>query len=161
MIKTMLNLNKKLVIIAHVPSPNMQILRDAVISGANNHQINGVDILTLCPFDANADDILTADGVIFGTTENLGYISGTLKDFFDRCYYSLLNKKPALPILTYIRAGHDGTGSKIAIETILKGLRWKLIQPPIILKGDWDDDFIKQCEIIGMTMAAGLEAGIY
>ncbi len=155
------NLNKKLVIIAHVPSPNMQILRDAVISGANNHEINNVDILTLCPFDANADDILTADGVILGTTENLGYISGALKDFFDRCYYPLLNKKPALPILTYIRAGHDGTGSKIAIETILKGLRWKLIQPPIILKGDWDKDFIKQCETIGMTMAAGLEAGIY
>lgn len=105
--------------------------------------------------------VLQADAVILGTTENLGYMSGLTKDFFDRCYYGLLDKKQGMPFAVYIRAGHDGTGSKRAIETINNGLRWQLVQPTLVLKGTWQTQFIDDVATLAMTLAAGLDAGIY
>jgi len=74
--------------------------------------------------------------------------------------YPVLEKKQGLPCAIMIRAGHDGTGTRRALESILTGLRWKLVQEPLVCRGDWHDDFLAQAETLGMTMAAGLEAGI-
>ena len=84
---------KQLLIVGHVPSVNTQRLRDAVEEGASSSDITGVRVRALSPFDAGPEDIIHADGVILGTTENLGYMSGALKDFFDRTYYDVLEKK--------------------------------------------------------------------
>ena len=81
---------KQLLIVAHAPSPNTARLRDAVLAGARHQDISGVNARALSPFDTQPDDVMAADGLILGTTENLGYMSGALKDFFDRCYYPCL-----------------------------------------------------------------------
>tara|TARA_Y100001968_G_scaffold324171_1_gene363004 strand:+ start:842 stop:1249 length:408 start_codon:yes stop_codon:yes gene_type:complete len=132
----------------------------AVVAGANSPNISGVNAIAKNPFDATSEDVMAANGIILGTTENLGYMSGALKDFFDRIYYPCLEKKQGTPYALYIRAGHDGTGTRRGVEAIVTGLRWKGVQEPLILKGDWQDSFVGSCEELGMAMAAGLEAGI-
>ena len=151
---------KRLLIVAHVPSPNTTRLMKAVVAGANSPDISGVNAIAKNPFDATSEDVMAANGIILGTTENLGYMSGALKDFFDRIYYPCLEKKQGTPYALYIRAGHDGTGTRRGVEAIVTGLRWKGVQEPLILKGDWQDSFVGSCEELGMAMAAGLEAGI-
>jgi len=151
---------KKLIIIAHAPSTNTQRLLDAVIKGANHPDITNVDVRYIAPLDTRAEDIKNAQAVIIGTTENLGYIAGLTKDVFDRCYYDCLDHTQGLSFCFYIRAGHDGTGARRAIETITTGLRWRLVQEPLICKGDFDEAFITQCEELGLAMAASLDAGI-
>ena len=152
--------SKNLLVIDHAPSENTHALLDAVMRGASNPDVEGVAPLHIPPLLATAEDVLAADAIILGTTENLGYMSGALKDFFDRIYYPCLELKQGLPCATYIRAGNDGTGTQRAINTILTGLRWRQVQKPIICKGDFLPSFIDQCEELGLTMAASLEAGI-
>jgi len=152
---------KRLLVVAHVPSENTARLRDAVVEGARSPEIAGVETRALTPFEAGPEDVLAADGVILGTTENLGYMSGALKDFFDRSYYSVIEKTEGLPYCLYIRAGHDGTGTRRGVETIVTGLRWRAVQEPLVCRGEWQERFVDDCRELGMAMAAGLEAGIF
>jgi len=151
---------KHLLIVAHDPSPNTRKLVEATMRGANHEEIEGVEARHVRPLEAVADDVLWADAIILGTTENFGYMSGALKDFFDRIYYPCLEHTEAMPFAAWIRAGLDGTGTKIAIGKITTGLNWKPVQEPMILHGEYDPEFEKQCEELGMLMAASLESGI-
>ncbi|MGM0768993.1 MAG: flavodoxin family protein [Pseudomonadota bacterium] len=151
---------RKLLIVAHAPSPNTLKLREAVEQGAKHGDIENVGVTVLPPLEAGPDDILACDAIILGTTENLGYMSGALKDFFDRSYYPCLEKTQGLPFAYYIRAGHDGTGTNRAIESITTGLRWKLVQEPLICRGEYKDDFESQCQELGLYVAASLDAGV-
>lgn len=151
---------KNLVIVAHAPSDNTAKMAQAVIRGATHSDIDNVDVRLLNPLDTQPDDLISADAIIIGTTENLGYMAGLIKDVFDRCYYPCLERTQAKPFAFYIRAGHDGTGTRRAIESITTGLRWRCVQEPLLCRGEWQDAFEQQCEQLGMTMAASLEAGI-
>ncbi|MBR9870762.1 MAG: flavodoxin family protein [Gammaproteobacteria bacterium] len=151
---------KRLLIVAHAPSPNTLRLRDAVESGARHPDIESVEVVVKAPLEAGPEDVLACDAIILGTTENLGYMSGALKDFFDRSYYPCLEETQGLPFAFYVRAGHDGTGTRRAIESITTGLRWKLIKEPLTCRGEYKEEFVEQCEELGMYVAASLDAGL-
>jgi hypothetical protein len=150
---------KRLLIVAHAPSENTQALRNAVERGARGE--TGIDVKVMAPLQSGPDDVLAAQAVILGTPENLGYMSGALKDFFDRSYNPLLERTQGLPCAVYIRAGLDGTGTRRAVEAILTGLRWRMVQAPLTCRGPWQPAFVPQCEELGAAMAAGLAAGIF
>ena len=152
--------SRTLLIVAHAPSLNTKRLAQAAYDGANHPDID-INVILKSPQDTQPGDVLAADALLLGTTENLAYMAGLTKDFFDRCYYSVLEKKQGMPFALYIRAGHDGTGTKRAIETIVTGLRWTWIQEALTLQGDWQEGFTNQVEELAMTLAAGVEAGIY
>ena len=155
------NSKKHLLLVAHAPSANARELSDAVLLGASNSDIEGVEVRPKNPFETVPEDVLWANGVILGTPENFGYMSGALKDFFDRVYYSCLSKTDGLPYALFVRAGNDGTSARSSIERIVSGLKWKLVQEPVICAGDFRPEFRIRCEELGMAMAAGLEAGIF
>ena len=152
---------RTLLIVAHVPSDNTQRLRDAVEAGAVSADADSIKIVVKTPFEANADDVLSAKALVLGTTENLGYMSGALKDFFDRIYCPCLGQTQGLPSALYVRAKLDGTGTRRAVESITGGLGWKLVQAPLICKGEWRDEFVDECLALGTAMAVGLDTGIF
>lgn len=152
---------KRLLIIAHTPSPNTEAMGAALQAAAELEAGEGVQVLRMRPFDVEPADALAADAVILMTPENLGTMSGALKDFFDRCYYPCLERKQGLPCAVVIRAGHDGTGTRRAIESILTGLRWRQVQEPLICRGVWQERFLEDCRELAGALAAGLDAGIF
>jgi len=152
---------KKLLIVSHSPSPNAKALTEAVVRGAGHEDIQGVSVRQCPPLQAEGEDVQWADAIILGTTENFGYMSGAMKDFFDRIYYPCLENTEGLPYALFVKAGLDGQGAKTSIERIIKGLKWKQVQETIIFQGEFKLNFVEQCEELGMTMAAGLEAGIF
>lgn len=152
---------KKILIVSHMPSPNTQAMTKAVFSGASHVDFSGIEVVLKPALETSTPEVLEAEAIILGTTENFGYMSGGMKDFLDRIYYPCLEQTESLPYAMFIRAGNDGLGARSSIERIVKGLAWKQVQDPLICCGKWQTSFLDQCEELGMTLAAGLEAGIF
>ncbi len=73
-----------LLIVHHTPSPSMETMLEAVLVGATDDAIEGVDVVTRPALAASVVDVLTADAYLLGTPANIGYMSGALKHFFDQ-----------------------------------------------------------------------------
>lgn len=152
---------KRLLVIAHAPSPNIQRMGAAICAGAAGPEIETVETRLVPAFETQPEDVWTAQAIILLTPENLGYMSGALKDFFDRCYYPCLERTQGLPYGLCVRAGNDGAGAQRAVETIVTGLRWRKAQEPLICRGEWRETFLDECAALGACVAAGLDAGIF
>ncbi len=151
---------KTLLIVAHAPSANTKEMLEAAVKGASAPEVANVEVRAIEPLQTQPDDFKSADAVIIGTTENFGYLAGLIKDVFDRCYYQCIDVTEGLPFAFYIRAGHDGTGAKRALESITTGLKWKMVREPLICRGEFTPDFVDQCEELGLLVAASLAAEI-
>ena len=152
---------KRLLIVYHTQTGNTKQLADAVLRGAANELVTGVEVRMLAARDAGPDDLLWAEGLLLGTPENFGYMSGGMKDFLDRTFYPVEGKILSLPYAIFISAGNDGSGALRAIRRIANGYPFKEVQDPLIAKGEITEDHLARAEELGMTLAAGLEAGIF
>ena len=140
---------KKLLIINHSVSENTTRLFKAIETGAYLIEADSVAIIYKSAFEVEPIDVKEADAIILATTENFAYMSGALKDFFDRIYYPCIEQTQGMPYGLLVRAGNDGSGASQSVEKIAKGLRWNLAQAPLICKGDWSEHFIEQAKEIG------------
>jgi len=146
-----------LLIVSHTPSENTQALTDWVAQGAAR---GSVSVELSQPLQTGPEPVLRADGIILGTTENFGYMSGAMKDFFDRIYYACLDQTRGMPYAVFIRAGQDGLGARSSIDRIVTGLGWRAVQEPLICKGEVSE-FEGACRQLGELMALGLEQEIF
>ena len=152
-------MSKTLFVVYHAPSLNTQRMLEALCSCDLDSE-SSVSVIQKRALECDPDDVINADAIILLTPENLGYMSGAMKDFFDRCYSPCLEIKQGLPVSAVVRAGHDGTGTVRALKTILTGLKWRWVQEPIVCRGEWQESFIEQCSELGQAMSASLEMGI-
>ena len=160
---------KTLLIVFHSATGGTEQMALAAARGA----IGEVRVNLMPARDATAKDLLTADGYIFATPENLAAIAGVMKDFFDRTYYPALGRIQGRPYATLVCAGSDGTNAIRQIARIATGWRLreiaesilvctfaqtaeKILAPKII-----GPDDLGRCETLGKTFAAGLAMGIF
>lgn len=153
--------NKHLLIVFHSQSGSTTKMADAVIAGAKNGDVADVEVRVIAALDATSDDLLWADAFILGTPENFGYMSGAMKFFLDRVFYDCEGKVDGKAFALFVRAGNDGSGAISSIRRILAGLSVKEVQAPVLIAGEFDEARLSECEELGLTLAAGLEAGIY
>ena len=111
--------------------------------------------------EAGLDDLLWAHGVLLATPEHFGYMSGALKDFFDRTFYPAEARTVGLPYALVVSAGQDGSGTVAAVQRIVTGYRWKAVAAPVVVVGEPDAVALARCEELGATLAAGLVAGVF
>jgi multimeric flavodoxin WrbA len=133
---------------------------DSVVAGITEAS-EDLEHRVMSALQAGVDDLLWAHGLIIGTPEHFGYMSGAVKDFMDRTYYPVEGKVDGLPYAIFVSAGNDGTGAVSAIERIALGYKWKRVAPPIIARGDLTPADLESCRELGQTMAAGLALGIF
>lgn len=145
-----------LLIVHHTPSPNLQALFEAVVSGATTDEIEGVTVVRRPALSASASDVLAADGYLLGTPANIGYMSGALKHFFDQVYYPCLDATRGRPFGAWVHGGSDVTGALRAIESITTGLGWRRAAAPVTVTGTPGKDDLQACWELGATLAAAL-----
>lgn len=150
---------KNLLIVYHSQSGNTQQLAQAVLTGCQRE--SGIESNLVQAFDAGLKDLIWADGLLFGTPENFGTMSGALKDFFDRTYYPAEPHKLNLAYGLFISADNDGTGAVRDIDRIVKGYPLRKISEPLIATGTITPEHLQQAEEFGQAMAAGLALGIF
>lgn len=152
---------KHLLIVYHTQTGNTGQLAKAVLKGASHEDLEAVEVRYLMAAEAGPDDLLWADGLLLGTPENFGYMSGAMKDFLDRTFYPVEGRILSLPYAIFISAGNDGTGAVRAIRRIAGGYPFREVQDPLIARGEVTAEHLIRAEELGLTLAAGLDAGIY
>ena len=154
-----MNAHKRLLIVFHSQTGNTARLAEAVLRGAR--RVDETDTVLKRAFDTGTEDLLASDGVLLGTPENFGYMSGALKDFFDRTYYPCEGKLVGMPYAVFVSAGNDGRGAVREIGRIANGYRWKSVAEALIVRNPIKDENLLAAEELGEAMAAGLAMGIF
>ena len=144
----------RLLIVHHTPSPAMQAMFEAVVTGATCEDIEGVEVVTRPALTAAAADVLGADAYLLGTPANIGHMSGALKHFFDGIYYPCLEATQRRPYGLYVHGGQDTGGAVRAVESIAGGLRWRAIRPPVCVTGPPSRADLEACWELGALLAA-------
>jgi hypothetical protein len=120
-----------------------------------------VTVRALPALAAGIGDLLWAQGLLLATPEHFGYMSGALKDFFDRTFYPAEGKTVALPYALLISAGNDGSGTVAAVERITLGYRWKKVTDPVVVRGEVTAPVLEQCRELGQLLATGVALGVF
>jgi multimeric flavodoxin WrbA len=149
----------QILIVYHSHSGHTKHMADAVAEGAK--AIDDVEVILKKASDTTLEDLLACDGLAIGTPENFGYMSGMIKDFFDRTYTDAQDKVFRKPFVIFISAGNDGSGALRAIERIALGYKFKTVFAPVIAKGKITEEILEQCRELGGTLAGGCAMGIY
>lgn len=147
----------QLLVVHHTPSPALQELLEATVSGAGEAAAAlelDLEVVLRPALSAGAADVLAADAIILGTPANIGYMSGALKHFFDTIYYPCLSATVGLPFTGYVHGNDSTEGAVKSILKIVTALRWKPLAPLTSLTGTPDAAATQACHELGQLAAA-------
>lgn len=162
---------KTVLIVYHSMTGGTLQMAHAAAAGARSEE--GLLVSLLRAADADAEDVLEADGYIFATPENLAGMSGMMKDFFDRTYYAALERIIGRPYVVLICAGSDGRNAAQQVDRIATGWRLKPIADPLIVcthaqtpeqilkPKKIEASSLRSCEELGKTLSGGIALGIF
>jgi len=148
--------SRTLLVVHHTPSPATRELLEAVLAGARDPDITGVDVVTRPALAATIADMLDADGYLFGTTANFGYMSGALKHFFDTVYYPVLDHVAGRPYGLWVHGNNDTVGAANAVDRIVTGLALTKAADTLKITGAVDAAVREAAYELGGTLAATL-----
>ena len=155
----------RLLVVHHSPTPNVRALTDAVLAGARDDAITGVEVIERPALEASADDVLGADGYLLGTTANFGYMSGALKHFFDAIFLeaggALSDDGSASaatggkkPYGLWVHGRYDTTGAVRSVQSIVQALPWAQSAEVLEVLGDVGEEQTAAAYELGGTLAA-------
>jgi NAD(P)H-dependent FMN reductase len=150
-----------LLVVHHSRTGGTWALTDAAVTGAAEAVDGALDIRVLGAFEAGPQEVLRARGLLLATPARFGYMSGALKDFFERIYHPCLEETRGLPYALLVKGDTDTGGAVSSVARIATGLAWRQVLPPLEVVGVVDEEQRLAAAELGATLAAGLEAGIF
>ncbi|MEO8144588.1 MAG: NAD(P)H-dependent oxidoreductase [Betaproteobacteria bacterium] len=156
-------MTKTLLIVFHTGGVKTAQMAEAVERGARTcgDDAAGVNVVVKRCADAGPEDLLAADGLILGTPENFGYMSGMMKDFLERVFYACEGRVNGRPWALFVGAGQDGAGAVSSVERIVTGLRMEKKSEPVIGLKELTPEVLSRCEELGAAFATGLAMGVF
>jgi NAD(P)H-dependent FMN reductase len=155
----------RLLIVHHSPTPSVAALTDAVVAGASDESIEGVEVVVRPALEARADDVLAADGYVLGTPANFGYMSGALKHFFDTIFLeaggalsddgsAAAGEGGRKPYGLFVHGRYDTTGAVRSVQSIVGALPWRQAAPVLEVLGEVGEAQQEAAYELGGTLAA-------
>lgn len=149
-------MTRTLLVVHHTPSPATRELLEAVLAGAHDPEVEGVEVVVRPALAATLPDMLDADGYLFGTTANFGYMSGALKHFFDIVYYPSLDHVAGRPYGLWVHGNNDTVGAAAAVDKLATGLALAKAADVLEVTGPIDAAVRERAYELGGTLAATL-----
>jgi flavodoxin len=153
--------SRHLLVVFHSRTGSTQALCDTAVHAATAAVGEDLAIRVLGAFAAGTDDVVWAHGVLLVTPANFGYMSGAMKDFFERIYHECLERTVGLSYALIVKGDTDVDGAVTSVERIAMGLRWRRVLPPVTVVGPIAPSDTDRAAELGATLAAGLAAGIF
>jgi len=150
---------KSLLIVYHSQSGASAQLARAAWRGAQTEPEVSVTVQRV--WDAGTADLVQADALLLVMAENSGALSGAMKDFLDRTFYSSIDAGLVLPYALLVSAGNEGRGAVRQAQRILSGYPFPAAAEPLILRGEVTGAHLRSGEELGQAFAAGLAMGIF
>jgi multimeric flavodoxin WrbA len=150
-----------LLVVHHSRTGATQALCDAAVRAGRDAVGDAAEWRVRGAFDAGPDDVLWAGGILLATPANFGYMSGAMKDFFERVYHPCLEHTVGLPYALITKGDTDVDGAVASVERIATGLRWRRVLAPVTVVGAPGPDDTGRAEELGATLAAGVVEGIF
>ena len=162
----------RLLVVHHSPTKSLQALTEAVVAGAHDDAIVGVEVvvkeaLDFARVDADHRDLLGADGYVLGTTANFGYMSGALKHVFDSTFLQIggalsddgsgqesAGATSRRPFGLYVHGRYDPTGAVRSVLSITGALGWRQGYDVLEAMGDVTSADTESAYELGGTIAA-------
>ncbi|GAA1154320.1 flavodoxin family protein [Nocardioides aquiterrae] len=155
----------RLLVVHHAPTPVVRSLADAVVAGARDDEIEGVEVLVREALSASASDVLEADGYLLGTPANFGYMSGALKHFFDTIFLEAggalsedgsagAGSSGRKPFGLWVHGRYDTTGAVRSVLSIAGALPWTQAAEVLEVLGDVGEQERAAAYELGGTVAA-------
>lgn len=147
-----------LLLVHHAPSPRMHALLDAALAGLDHEELAEVEAEPVAALSATSDHVLRADGYLFLTPANFGYMSGALKHFFDTTYYTCLHELAGRPYGACVHGDNDTTGAVNSIEKIVSGWELEKVSAPLQVLEEPGSSDLESIGELTATVAAHLLA---
>ncbi len=157
----------RLLVVHHTPTRSLTRLGEAVIAGAQHPEVEGVEVVVRGALAATADDVLSCDGYLLGTSANFGYMSGALKHFFDSTFLavggaldesggpgSAAGATARRPYGLWVHGRYDVTGAVRSVQSIVGALGWVQAAPVLEVMGEVGDADTAAALELGATLAA-------
>jgi multimeric flavodoxin WrbA len=143
----------KVLIVYHSRTGNTEEMAKAVEEGARS--IAGVEVIRKKAEEASAEDLLGCDAVAFGSPENIGYMTGVMKEFFDRSIIQgVMGKVKEKPYIAFGSFAVSGKGVIDGIENVCNlALGMKKVADGVAIKAPHSPESLAQCRDAGRTLA--------
>jgi multimeric flavodoxin WrbA len=150
-----------LLVVHHSRTGGTRALTEAAVEAAGDATGPGFGIRVVGAFDAGPEDVMGASGILLATPARFGYMSGALKDFFERIYHPCLEQTRGLSYALLVKGDTDTNGAVTSVTRIATGLAWRLVLPPLEVIGEVGEEQRRAAAELGATLAAGVEAEIF
>lgn len=140
----------EVLIIYHSRTGKTEILAKAVAEGVK--RVEGATAKILRVEDAKIEDLISCDAVAFGSPNYFGYMSGLMKDFFDRAW-SVRDKIYGKPAAAFTSGGGPSNSALLSIERMFDAFRMVKACDGVVSSGTPTTRDLEACRKLGENLA--------
>ena len=101
---------------------------------------------------ATVYDFISSDAIAFGSPNYFSYMSGLMKDFFDKAL-SIRERVAGKPSAAFTSGGGSSNLALLSLERMISSFRLEKVADGVVSQGEPDEKSLSICRKIGEALA--------